>query len=113
VAAPTRTGTAFLSLSAAGVSGHCAHEPDLRHRSFERTPFRRRARTHDATTIAVATTHTAKPAAAMVHIPCMLNPPFGNWTTVAVMPAAMSPTIAAFHAVDQGTGPSAALHARQ
>jgi hypothetical protein len=55
---------------------------------------RRRERTHNAATIAVVTTHAAKPAAAMVHIPCMSYPPFGKRTTVAVTPAEMSPRIA-------------------
>lgn len=35
-----------------------------------------------------------KPAAAIVHIPCMLYPPFGKRTNVAVMPVEMSPRIA-------------------
>lgn len=53
---------------------------------------RRRPRTHHAATIAVGTAHPARPAAATVHIPCVSYTPFG--TTVAVMPAEMSPRIA-------------------
>jgi hypothetical protein len=78
--------------SRSSVSPDSSTGPDPKCRVSEPHPARRRPRTHHAATIAVGTAHPAKPAAATVHIPCVSYTPFG--TTVAVMPAEMSPRIA-------------------